>query len=111
MHQPREVRRRFTFNAVKRVVSRTESVCIWRQSLAKHCDALRGAYLMDISTREVGAATIVDVVGDITLYNSPQVRKVLLDLIKDKQYAARDRESGAREIYRQRRAWRRWSRD
>ena len=30
-------------------------------------------------------ATIVDVVGDITLYNSPQVRKVLLDLMKDKQ--------------------------
>jgi anti-sigma B factor antagonist len=40
---------------------------------------------MDISTRKVGAATIVDVVGDITLYNSPQVRKVLLDLIKDKK--------------------------
>ena len=40
---------------------------------------------MDISTRTVGAATIVDVVGDITLYNSPQVRKVLLDLIKDKK--------------------------
>src|ERR1700733_13252473 len=40
---------------------------------------------MDISTRTVGAATLVDVVGDITLYNSPQVRKVLLDLIKDKK--------------------------
>ncbi len=40
---------------------------------------------MDISTRKVGAATLVDVVGDITLYNSPQVRKVLLDLIKDKK--------------------------
>jgi anti-sigma B factor antagonist len=40
---------------------------------------------MDISTRESGAATIVDVVGDITLYNSPQVRKVLLDLLKNKK--------------------------
>lgn len=40
---------------------------------------------MDISTRESGAATIVDVVGDITLYNSPQVRKVLLDLLKTKK--------------------------
>jgi anti-sigma B factor antagonist len=40
---------------------------------------------MDISTRTVGVATIVDVIGDITLYNSPQVRKVLLDLIKDKK--------------------------
>ena len=39
---------------------------------------------MDISTRQSGAATIVDVVGDITLYNSPQVRKVLLELLKDK---------------------------
>ncbi|HUO33849.1 MAG TPA: STAS domain-containing protein [Candidatus Acidoferrum sp.] len=39
---------------------------------------------MDISTRQIGAATIVDVVGDITLYNSPQVRKVILDLLKDK---------------------------
>ena len=40
--QPRKVRRRFTFSAVNRDVPRTESVCIWRQSLAKHCDALRG---------------------------------------------------------------------
>src|SRR3984957_18329770 len=40
---------------------------------------------MDISTRQSGNATIVDVVGDITLYNSPEVRKVLLDLIRDKR--------------------------
>jgi anti-sigma B factor antagonist len=40
---------------------------------------------MDISTRQSGTATIVDVVGDITLYNSPQVRKVLLELLKDKK--------------------------
>src|SRR5271154_5213873 len=40
---------------------------------------------MDISTRQSGIATIVDIVGDITLYNSPQVRKVLLDLLKDKK--------------------------
>jgi len=39
---------------------------------------------MDISTRQSGKATIVDVIGDITLYNSPQVRKVLIDLLKDK---------------------------
>ena len=45
----------------------------------------RGAILMDISTRQSGTATIVDVVGDITLYNSPQVRKVLLELLKDKK--------------------------
>src|SRR5271154_3497462 len=40
---------------------------------------------MDISTRQSGTATIVDVVGDITLYNSPEVRKVLLDLLKEKR--------------------------
>jgi anti-sigma B factor antagonist len=40
---------------------------------------------MDISTRQSGTATVVDVVGDITLYNSPQVRKVLLELLKDKK--------------------------
>ena len=40
---------------------------------------------MEISTRQSGNATVVDVIGDITLYNSPQVRKVLLDLLKEKR--------------------------
>jgi anti-anti-sigma factor len=40
---------------------------------------------MDITTRQSGNATIVDVVGDITLYNSPDVRKVLMDLLKSKK--------------------------
>jgi anti-sigma B factor antagonist len=40
---------------------------------------------MEITTRQTGTATIVDVVGDITLFNSPQVRKVLLDLLKEKR--------------------------
>ncbi|MFZ3214624.1 MAG: STAS domain-containing protein [Candidatus Acidiferrales bacterium] len=44
-----------------------------------------GSTLMDVSTRQSGTATIVDVIGDITLYNSPQIRKVLLDLLKDKK--------------------------
>jgi anti-sigma B factor antagonist len=39
---------------------------------------------MQISTRQIGNSTIVDVVGDITLYNSPEMRKVLLDLLKVK---------------------------
>jgi anti-sigma B factor antagonist len=39
---------------------------------------------MEISTRQVNAATIVDVVGDITLYNSPDMRKVLIDLLRTK---------------------------
>lgn len=43
---------------------------------------------MNLSTRQVGNATIVDVVGDITLYNSPEVRKLLLGLMKE-QHASR----------------------
>jgi len=40
---------------------------------------------MELSTRQRENATILDVVGDITLYNSPSVRKVLLDLLKGKR--------------------------
>ena len=40
---------------------------------------------MDISTRQVGSTTIVDVVGEITLYNSPEMRKTLIDLLKEKR--------------------------
>ena len=37
---------------------------------------------MELSTRDSGGATIVDVFGDITLYNSPDMRKMLIDLLK-----------------------------
>jgi len=37
---------------------------------------------MQISTRQLGDVTVVDVTGDITLYHSPDLRKTLLDLIK-----------------------------
>lgn len=37
---------------------------------------------MQISTRKAGNATIVDVVGDIDLYNSPEVRKVVLESVR-----------------------------
>lgn len=40
---------------------------------------------MELSTRQIDAATILDVVGDITLYNSPTIRKMLLDLLKAKR--------------------------
>jgi anti-sigma B factor antagonist len=40
---------------------------------------------VQISTRQAGSATVVDVVGDIDLYNSPEVRKVLLEALKDKK--------------------------
>jgi anti-sigma B factor antagonist len=40
---------------------------------------------MEISSRQSGNAIVVDVVGDITLYNSPDVRKVLIDLLRTKR--------------------------
>ena len=43
---------------------------------------------MDISTRQSGSTTIVDITGDITLYNAPEVRKILLTVIRD-QHAPR----------------------
>jgi len=39
---------------------------------------------MNISTRQFENASIVDVNGDITLYNTPEVRKILLELLKEK---------------------------
>jgi anti-sigma B factor antagonist len=46
--------------------------------------AFRAPDTMELSIRQVANATVVDVVGDITLYNSPNVRKTLLDLLKTK---------------------------
>ena len=43
---------------------------------------------MQISTRPSGTALIVDVVGDIDLYNSPEIRKVLLDALRTKRVPA-----------------------
>lgn len=43
---------------------------------------------MQVSTRPAGTATIVDVVGDIDLYNSPDIRKVLLDELRTKRAPA-----------------------
>ena len=43
---------------------------------------------MQISSRQSGTATIVDVVGDIDLYNSPDVRKVLLEALRTKRAPA-----------------------
>jgi anti-sigma B factor antagonist len=42
---------------------------------------------MQIGTRQTPAATIVDVKGDIDLYNSPEVRKVILEELKEKRTA------------------------
>jgi anti-sigma B factor antagonist len=37
---------------------------------------------VSITTRQNGAATIVDVGGEVTLFNAPELRKVLMDLLK-----------------------------
>jgi anti-sigma B factor antagonist len=40
---------------------------------------------MKISTRQIGAATILDLNGEITLFNSPEVRGAMLGLLKEKR--------------------------
>lgn len=42
---------------------------------------------MDIVTRHEGAATILALSGDVTLYNTPEVRKAILGLLKEKRVA------------------------
>jgi len=37
---------------------------------------------VQIATRRNGNATIIDVVGDIDLYNSPEVRKAVLEAVR-----------------------------
>jgi anti-sigma B factor antagonist len=40
---------------------------------------------MHIATRQQGTSTVVDVQGDIDLYNSPEVRKIILEELKEKK--------------------------
>lgn len=42
---------------------------------------------VSITTRQSGVATIVDVTGEITLFNAPELRKVLMDLLKVRKAA------------------------
>jgi anti-sigma B factor antagonist len=56
---------------------------LWQNSLTPGAEALN----MQISTRQAGEVTVVDVTGDITLYHSPDLRKTLLDLIKTQKIA------------------------
>ncbi len=37
---------------------------------------------LSITTRQSGAATIVDAMGEVTLFNTPDLRKVLMELLK-----------------------------
>ena len=43
--------------------------------------------MLDIKTKTVDEAVIVSITGDVDLYSSPQVRKVLLELIQKKSPA------------------------
>jgi len=40
---------------------------------------------LKISARQEGGITILDLTGDITLFNSPEIRKALIDYLKDKR--------------------------
>ncbi len=40
---------------------------------------------MHIATRQQGTSIVVDVQGDIDLYNSPEVRKIILEELKEKK--------------------------
>ena len=40
---------------------------------------------MTITTRQEGEATILALSGDVTLYNTPEVRKAMLGLLKEKR--------------------------
>ena len=42
---------------------------------------------MNLTTRQSGTAIIVDVNGDVTLYNSPELRAMLVGLLKEKRNA------------------------
>jgi len=58
--------------------------CIQYDSLAKEGTVTPGPPIK-ISTRQLGGITILDMVGDITLFNSPQVRKNILELLKERR--------------------------
>src|SRR5258708_21823050 len=42
---------------------------------------------LKISARQVGGTTVLDLTGDITLFNSPEIRKALIDQLKDRRVA------------------------
>ena len=58
--------------------------CIPYDSLAKEGTVASGSHIK-ISDRQVGDITILDLVGDITLFNSPEIRKVLIQLLRERR--------------------------
>jgi anti-sigma B factor antagonist len=72
----------------QRGVSTLLHLCAFTLSRLKVFCLLIPAHTMEkstavkITTRPNGTATIVDVAGEITLFNAPELRKVLMDLLK-----------------------------
>jgi anti-sigma B factor antagonist len=58
--------------------------CIKSDSLAKEVSVPSGPPIK-FSTRQLGEVTILDLSGDITLFNSPEIRKALMALLKDER--------------------------
>jgi anti-sigma B factor antagonist len=40
---------------------------------------------LEIYARQVGGITVLDLTGDITLFNSPEIRRALIDQLKDRR--------------------------
>ncbi len=53
--------------------------------LWQNIDSVSQRPAIKISTRQQGAATILDLIGDITLFNSPEIRKALILELKEKR--------------------------
>jgi anti-sigma B factor antagonist len=58
--------------------------CIRRQTLAKHLLVAK-RQAIQISTRQLEGATILDLIGEITLFNSPEIRKAVLTLLREQR--------------------------
>jgi anti-sigma B factor antagonist len=58
--------------------------CIQYNSLAKEGTVASGSNIK-ISDRQVGDITILDLAGDITLFNSPEIRKALILLLRERR--------------------------
>jgi len=58
--------------------------CIASDSLAKGVSVPSGPPIK-LSTRQLGEVTILDLIGDITLFNSPEIRKALMALLRDQR--------------------------
>src|SRR5258707_14369692 len=62
-----------------------------RNPIASGCKLWQNKGLMPqrpplkISARQVAGITVLDLTGDITLFNSPEIRKALIDELKDRR--------------------------